>query len=225
MGFSDPWSGHSSVIPWIRAWSSRGRCHGNCQGNRRKGTDDCLGWRVLDGKVGSTLQSWLSCSGFMWQTEAFGMGLQQIPNVGKSLDWLSNQMCLSSTCWQFSRKADSCTMVCRSSWTDARVQKQFVEGQIYNCGSYFWTFFLPFRTFAPAVLRSFLSLWVNQDSFVSDFGCYSPLQMPHYWFSHRSNSQLNVPNQWSNGDIIQPRPLFPARSIGISVSLNNTAYC
>lgn len=82
--FSDPWSAHSSVIPWIGAWSRRCCCHGNCQGNRRKGTDDCLYWRVLDGKVGSTLKSWLSSSGSVWQTEAFGMGAAANPKCGKS---------------------------------------------------------------------------------------------------------------------------------------------
>lgn len=66
VGFSDPWSGHSSVIPWIGAWASRGCCHGNCQGNKRKGRGDCLDWKVLDGKVGFTLQS-----AFMWHTEAW----------------------------------------------------------------------------------------------------------------------------------------------------------
>lgn len=185
--------------------------------------DDCLDWRVLDGKVGSTLQSWLSGSGYMWQTEAFGMGPQQIPNVGKPLHWLSNQICLSSTSWQFNRKVDSGTVVCRLSWTGVRMQKQFLDQQFYNCGFNFWTFFLPFGTFAPAVLRCFSTLWVNQDSCINDFGWYSLLQMPCYWFSHRANSQLNVPNPWSKADIIHPRPLFPAWSIEMSVSLNNTA--
>lgn len=224
VGFSDPWSGHSSVIPWIGAWSSRGCCHGNCQGNSRKGRDDCLDWRVLDGKVGSTLQSWLSGSGYMWQTEAFGTGPQQIPNLGKPPHWLSNQICLSSACWQLNRKADSCTVVCRSRWTGVRMQKQFLDGQIYNCGSNFWTFFLGFRndcTCSPNVW----SLWANQDSCISDFGCYSPLQMLCYWFSHWANSQLNVPNQWSKDDIIQPRPPFPAWSVEKGVSLNNATYC
>lgn len=34
--------------------------------------------------------------------------------------------------------------------------------------------------------------------------------MPHYWFSHRANSHLNVPSQWSKADIIQPWPPFPS---------------
>lgn len=34
--FTDPWSGHSSVIPWIGGPSSGGCCHGNCRGNRRQ---------------------------------------------------------------------------------------------------------------------------------------------------------------------------------------------
>lgn len=50
--FGDPWSGHSSVIPWIGGWSSGGCCHGNCLGNSRKGMDDCLYWRVLDERQG-----------------------------------------------------------------------------------------------------------------------------------------------------------------------------
>ncbi len=50
--FTDPWSGHSSVTPWIGGWSSGGCCHSNCQGNTGKGTDDCLNWRVLDERKG-----------------------------------------------------------------------------------------------------------------------------------------------------------------------------
>lgn len=48
--------------------------------------------------------------------------------------------------------------------------------------------------------------------------------MPHYWFSHRANSQLNVPNQWSKADIIQPWLPFPAWRIEINVLLNKAAY-
>lgn len=48
--------------------------------------------------------------------------------------------------------------------------------------------------------------------------------MPHYWFSHRANSQLNVPSQWSKTDIIQPWPPFPAWHIEINVLLNKAAY-
>lgn len=48
--------------------------------------------------------------------------------------------------------------------------------------------------------------------------------MPHYWFSHRANSHLNVPSQWSKADIIQPWPPFPAWHIEINVPLNKAAY-
>ncbi len=48
--------------------------------------------------------------------------------------------------------------------------------------------------------------------------------MPHYWFSHRANSRLNVPSQWSKTDIIQPWPPFPAWHIEINVLLNKAAY-
>ncbi len=47
--------------------------------------------------------------------------------------------------------------------------------------------------------------------------------MPHYWFSHRANSQLNVPSHWSKTDIIQPLPPFPVWHIEINVPLNKAA--
>lgn len=48
--FTDPWSGHSSVIPWIGGPSSGGCCHGNCRGNRRqtRGHGRLPGVKTLD---------------------------------------------------------------------------------------------------------------------------------------------------------------------------------
>lgn len=134
------WSGHSSVIPWIGAWSSRGCCHGNCQGNRRKGTDDCLDWRVLDGKVGSTLQSWLSASGSVWQTEAFGMGRQQIPKCRKSCQ---RDCPIRSACLPL---VDSCvTKHALALWVDrCESAKADLERRLL--------FRDPFSAFAPAAL-------------------------------------------------------------------------
>lgn len=48
--------------------------------------------------------------------------------------------------------------------------------------------------------------------------------MPHYWFSHRANSHLNVPSQRSKADIIQPWPSLPAWHIEINVLPHKAAY-
>lgn len=50
MPFTDPWSGHSSVIPWIGGPSSGGCFHGNCRGNRRqtRGHGRLPGVKTLD---------------------------------------------------------------------------------------------------------------------------------------------------------------------------------
>lgn len=50
--FTDPWSGHSGVFPWIGGLSSGDCCHGNCRGNRRQtwGRGWLPGVKTLDEK-------------------------------------------------------------------------------------------------------------------------------------------------------------------------------
>lgn len=94
--FTDTWSGHSSVTPWIGGWSSGRCCHSNCEGYTGKGTDDCPNWRVLDERQGPLYNhgsvSQVSCEKKRRRNKnPFGMVVQQFPKCLKITDDLCDR--------------------------------------------------------------------------------------------------------------------------------------
>lgn len=93
--FSDPWSGHSSVIPRIGAWSRRGCCHGNCQGHGWLPGLKSAWW---EGRVHSKIMA-QQLRVRVTNRSIWDGGGSKSQMWEKSADWLSNQICLSSTSW------------------------------------------------------------------------------------------------------------------------------